>query len=189
MRGLCCGQQKNRQWNCSRANFNIMLLKDAFSFFQTGRKCRMMKLNNAHFGPWRPREQFHSRLWQERHDWLRVQPWRKRLVCSIIGCDTAWKLLHSVSSFLCHAFQQVNWVVPPVSLLYGQWVYLLKGIICQSRTCVACHSLSGLQHFTKYNVLSLFGCFSVLFQAAVVSVLFCTVWNSVSLLFKLAWVV
>lgn len=70
-----------------------------------------------------PQEQFYSRLWQERHDWLSVQPWKERLVCSIIGCDTAWKWLHSVNTQFRYAYQQVNWVVLPVSLVYGQWVF------------------------------------------------------------------
>lgn len=67
--------------------------------------------------PWQqhetPREQFYSRLWQERHDRLCMEPWRERLVCSIIGCDTAWRRLHSANDlFFCDAFVQVNWVVP-----------------------------------------------------------------------------
>lgn len=66
--------------------------------------------------PWQrhetPREQFYSRLWQEQHDPLCMEPRRERLVCSIIGCDTAWRRLHSANNLFCDAFVQVNWVVP-----------------------------------------------------------------------------
>lgn len=76
-----------------------------------------------HEMPW---EQFYSRLWQERHDWLYTRPWRERLVCSIMGCDTAWKWLHSVNSVFRYAYQQVNWLVLPVSLLYWQRIFSTK---------------------------------------------------------------
>lgn len=131
-----------------------------------------------------PRVQFYSRLWQERHDWLCVQPWRERLVCSIIGCDTAWKRLHSVNSLFCHAFQQVNWVVFPVSLVYGQWVFFLKGIICQTGTFGVCCSSSVLQHFADHNAFYTVWMRFSYCLLPLVSILLRTVWKSISRLLK-----
>lgn len=101
-----------------------------------------------------PREQFYSRLWQERHDWLCVQPWRERLVCSIIGCDTAWKRLHSVNNLFCYAFQQVNWVVWCMDSGFSYWkVSFVKQGPLVLVFYLCCNISQIVMHFTRFECI------------------------------------
>lgn len=44
-------------------------------------------------------------------------------MCSIIGCDTAWKRLCSAITVFRYAYQQVNWVVLLDSLAWGERLF------------------------------------------------------------------
>lgn len=47
---------------------------------------------------------------------------------------------------------------PAVTLVYVQWAFWLEGVICQTRTFVACYSLSVAKHFAGIMHCSEFRC-------------------------------
>lgn len=122
----------------------------------------------------------------EQNDWRCIQPWRKRLVYSITGCDTAWKLLHSVTIVLSYAWHinrlrellvQSKWRMMSECLCWKvSFVKQLMCLICN--LMVSCLNICCLAVFLIAFYSNRFGFLVCNVGKSIQRIFVCFVWTS-----------